>query len=58
MKNFVLIGSSGYIAPRHIDAIKKTKNNLLACMDLNIVDSKIKPTFPESLLFNEFKLYY
>ena len=27
MKNFALIGASGYIAPRHLKAIKDTNNN-------------------------------
>jgi UDP-N-acetyl-2-amino-2-deoxyglucuronate dehydrogenase len=33
MKNFVLIGAAGYIAPRHLKAIKDTNNNLLASLD-------------------------
>ena len=33
MKNFALIGASGYIAPRHMKAIKETNNNLLAALD-------------------------
>ena len=33
MKNFALIGASGYIAPRHLKAIKETNNNLLAALD-------------------------
>ena len=32
MKNFIMIGASGYIAPKHFEAIKKTKNNLVAAM--------------------------
>ena len=30
MKNFALIGASGYIAPRHMRAINDTGNNLIA----------------------------
>jgi hypothetical protein len=30
MHNFALIGASGYIAPRHLKAIKDTRNQLLA----------------------------
>jgi UDP-2-acetamido-2-deoxy-ribo-hexuluronate aminotransferase len=30
MKNFALIGASGYIAPRHMKAIKETENELVA----------------------------
>ena len=33
MKNFALIGAAGYIAPRHMKAIKDTNNNLLAAFD-------------------------
>ena len=29
MKNFALIGASGYIAPRHLKAIKDTNNNFM-----------------------------
>ena len=43
MKNFALIGASGYIAPRHLKAIKDTDNNLLAALDrfdsVGIMDS-------------------
>lgn len=43
MKNFALIGASGYIAPRHLQAIKDTNNNLLAALDrfdsVGIMDS-------------------
>ena len=35
MYNFGLIGAAGYIAPRHMRAIKETGNNLLACYDIN-----------------------
>ena len=33
MKNFLLIGAAGYIAPRHMKAIKETGNNLVAALD-------------------------
>ena len=43
MKNFALIGASGYIAPRHMKAIKETQNTLTVCYDKNdsvgIIDS-------------------
>ena len=32
-KNFALIGASGYIAPRHLQAIKETKKHLLVALD-------------------------
>lgn len=53
MKNFVLIGAAGYIAPRHLKAIKDTNNNLLASLDpydgVGIMDSY----FPNADFFVE-----
>lgn len=52
-KNFALIGAAGYIAPRHMRAIKDTGNNLLAALDpfdsVGIIDSH----FPEADFFIE-----
>lgn len=52
-KNFALIGVSGYIAPRHLQAIKDTDNHLLAALDrfdsVGILDSY----FPEANFFVE-----
>lgn len=51
--NFALIGAAGYIAPRHMRAIKDTGNNLVAALDrfdsVGIIDS----FFPESAFFTE-----
>ena len=33
MKNFALIGAAGYIAPRHLRAIRDTENRLVAAVD-------------------------
>ena len=53
MKNFALIGASGYIAPRHLKAIKDTNNQLLAALDkfdsVGIMDSY----FPDADFFIE-----
>ena len=35
MKKFALIGAAGYIAPRHLKAIKETGNTLAVAMDIN-----------------------
>lgn len=57
MKNFALIGAAGYIAPRHMKAIKETGNNLLIAMDpsdsVGIIDSH----FPEASFFTEFERF-
>jgi len=51
--NFALIGAAGYIAPRHMRAIKDTGNNLVAAMDrfdsVGIIDS----FFPKAAFFTE-----
>lgn len=57
MKNFVLIGAAGYIAPRHMKAIKETGNNLIAAYDpydgVGIMDSY----FPNVDFFTEFERF-
>ncbi len=57
MKNFALIGVAGYIAPRHLRAIKDTGNNLIAAYDrfdsVGIMDS----FFPEASFFTEQELF-
>ena len=35
MKKFAIIGVGGYIAPRHLKAIKDTGNDLVAAYDKN-----------------------
>lgn len=57
MKNFALIGAAGYIAPRHLKAIKETQNNLVAALDkfdsVGIMDSY----FPSADFFTEFERF-
>ncbi len=36
MKRFALIGAAGYIAPRHMKAIKDTDNVLMAEIDVDL----------------------
>ena len=56
-KNFALIGAAGYIAPRHMKAIKETGNNLVAALDpydgIGIMDSN----FPQASFFTEFERF-
>jgi UDP-N-acetyl-2-amino-2-deoxyglucuronate dehydrogenase len=53
MKNFALIGAAGYIAPRHLKAIKDTNNKLIAALDrfdsVGVMDSY----FPNADFFVE-----
>jgi len=56
-KNFALIGAAGYIAPRHMKAIKDTQNTLIAALDpydgIGIMDSH----FPQAEFFTELEHY-
>lgn len=57
MRNFALIGASGYIAPRHMQAIKATGNNLVAALDPNDSVGIIDSYFPEADFFTEFERF-
>jgi UDP-N-acetyl-2-amino-2-deoxyglucuronate dehydrogenase len=57
MKNFALIGAAGYIAPRHMKAIKDTGNNLIAALDKNDSVGILDNYFPEADFFTEFERF-
>lgn len=57
MKNFVLIGAAGYIAPRHMQAIKDTGNNLLAIYDPFDSVGVIDRYFPDCFYFQDFERF-
>jgi UDP-N-acetyl-2-amino-2-deoxyglucuronate dehydrogenase len=57
MKNFALIGAAGYIAPRHMKAIKDTNNNLVAAFDKNDSVGIIDSHFPKADFFVEFERF-
>ena len=56
-KNFALIGAAGFVAPRHMKAIKDTGNRLIAALDpkdsVGIIDSY----FPGADFFVEFERF-
>jgi len=56
-KNFGIIGVAGYIAVRHLKAIKDTGNNLLASLDRFDSVGLIDGFFPESDFFVEFERF-
>ncbi|MBN3117017.1 Gfo/Idh/MocA family oxidoreductase [Pectobacterium brasiliense] len=58
MKNFALIGASGYIAPRHMRAIKDTGNLLSVAYDINDSVGIIDSISPKSEFFTEFERFY
>jgi len=53
MKNFALTGLAGYIAPRHLKAIKDTDNRLVAAVDPHDSVGIIDSYFPEASFFTE-----
>lgn len=57
MKNFVMIGAAGFVAPRHLKAIKDTGNRLVAALDkfdsVGVMDSY----FPDASFFVEFERF-
>lgn len=57
MKNFAVIGVGGYVAPRHLKAIKETGNRVLAAMDPSDSVGIIDSYFPDSAFFTEFERF-
>jgi UDP-N-acetyl-2-amino-2-deoxyglucuronate dehydrogenase len=57
MKNFAMIGAAGYIAPRHMKAIKDTGNKLVAAMDKNDSVGVVDSYFPDADFFVEYERF-
>lgn len=57
MKQFALIGAAGYIAPRHMQAIRDTGNDLVAAVDTNDSVGIIDSYFPNAAFFTEFERF-
>jgi UDP-N-acetyl-2-amino-2-deoxyglucuronate dehydrogenase len=57
VKNFALIGAAGYIAPRHMKAIKETGNDLIAALDKNDSVGILDSYFPNADFFTEFERF-
>ena len=57
MKKFALIGAAGYIAPRHMKAIKDTGNDLVAALDKSDSVGIIDSYFPQTHYFTEFERF-
>ena len=51
MKNFALIGSAGFIAERHMRAVKETGNRILAATDRFDVMGRMDSFFPDAEFF-------
>jgi UDP-N-acetyl-2-amino-2-deoxyglucuronate dehydrogenase len=57
MKNFAITGVAGYIAPRHLQAIKETNNKLLAAVDPHDSVGILDRYFPDVSFFTEFERF-
>ena len=57
MKNFAITGVAGYIAPRHIQAIKDTGNKLVAAVDPHDSVGILDKYFPDVSFFTEFERF-
>jgi UDP-N-acetyl-2-amino-2-deoxyglucuronate dehydrogenase len=57
MKKFALIGAAGYVAPRHMMAIKDTGNELVAALDKHDSVGILDHYFPGADFFTEFERF-
>ena len=57
LKNFALIGAAGFVAPRHMRAIKETGNNLVVALDKSDSVGIIDSHFPDAAFFTEFERF-
>ncbi len=56
-RNFALIGLAGYVAPRHLKAIKETGNRLVAALDRTDSVGILDSYFPDAAFFVEFERF-
>ena len=57
MKKFALIGAAGFVAPRHMAAIKAVGGELVAAMDPNDSVGILDSYFPQAAFFTEFERF-
>ncbi len=55
--NFVLIGAAGFVAPRHMKAIKDVGGNLMAALDPHDNVGVLDSYFPNCSFFTEFERF-
>mgnify|MGYP001300103037 CR=1 FL=1 len=56
-RQFALIGAAGFVAPRHMAAIRDTGNSLVAALDTNDSVGVIDSYFPNAHFFTEFERF-
>ncbi|MDR1847343.1 MAG: Gfo/Idh/MocA family oxidoreductase [Bacteroidales bacterium] len=57
MKNFGIIGIGGYIAPRHLKAIKDTENRLVVALDKSDTVGIMDSYFPDCSFYTEYERF-
>ena len=57
MKNFALTGAAGYIAPRHLQAIRDTGSQLVAALDKHDSVGILDSFFPDCSFFTEYERF-
>ena len=57
MKRFALIGAAGFVAPRHMKAIKETGNELVAILDPHDSVGIIDSYFPDAEYFKDSEIF-
>jgi UDP-N-acetyl-2-amino-2-deoxyglucuronate dehydrogenase len=57
MVNFAIIGVGGYVAPRHLSAIRETGNRLVAACDPHDSVGVLDQYFPEASFFTEIERF-
>ena len=57
MTNFALIGTAGYIAPRHMGAIRDVGGTIIAALDPNDSVGILDSYFPKARFFTEFERF-
>ena len=57
LKNFALTGAAGYVAPRHLKAIRDTGNRLVAAVDPHDSVGILDSYFPDVAFFTEFERF-
>lgn len=57
MKKFAIIGAAGYIAPRHMAAVRDTGSDLVAALDPSDSVGIIDSYFPDADFFTEFERF-
>ncbi len=57
LNRFALIGAAGYVAPRHMKAIKDTGSVLVAALDKSDSVGILDSYFPEASFFTEFERF-